>query len=247
MRFLVLLAAVIQISAPFFINPFGSNGGRLRQGEPSLIEPAGYAFSIWGLIYIGALVYAVWQVTPAGRANPVTGQAAIFALMLYVGSTLWLAAAKYGPLWATMPLIAIMTLSAAAVLIMAGRSGLVNSSPDWWFAILPFALYAGWITCATFVNIAEVAPQYGFDRFGLSREFYGVLSLGAALICAVTIFFFSKGQFPYVATVIWALTAIIAAALARDYGREIILASGFGLIIMVGCLFYTAMLRNSGT
>lgn len=239
MRYLVLLAAIIQIAAPFFIDPFGQNGGRIGKGEPSLIEPAGYAFAIWALIYISALVYAIWQVTPAGRAHPVTGQAAIFALTLYLGSTLWLAAAKYGPLWATMPLIAVMALSASAVLIIVSRSNITDFSPAWWVIILPFAVYAGWVTCATFVNIAEVAPQYGFDRFGLSRELYGALSLGAALICAVTIFFLSKGQVPYAATVIWAIVAIIAAALTRDYGREILLSCAIGLTVMIGCLAYS--------
>lgn len=32
---------------------------------PTLIEPAGYAFAVWGPIYLGSIVYAVYQALPA--------------------------------------------------------------------------------------------------------------------------------------------------------------------------------------
>jgi hypothetical protein len=94
MRVLVLVVAVIQIVAPVLINPFGGGPSRAEGGPPSLIEPAGYAFAILGAIYLGALAYAIWQMTPSGRAEPLTAQVAGLAVTLYIGSTLWLAAAN---------------------------------------------------------------------------------------------------------------------------------------------------------
>lgn len=242
MRLTVLAFAILQIIAPFLINPFSGSGvSRVEGGPPSLIEPAGYAFAVWGVIYLGALIYAVWQVTPSGRAEPLTAQAAGFAMALYLGSTLWLAAAKYGPLWATIPLILVMAASAIAVTIMVGRA-VSFGSLTWWFMLSPFAIYAGWTTCAAFVNFAEVAPQYGFDRFGLLTEIYGAISLAGAALVALSVLWLSKGQAVYAATVAWALIGILVAARVRDYGVEITVTAAAALAALA-VAFIAARMR----
>lgn len=246
MRLLILALAVLQIFAPFLINPFSANGAsRAEGGPPSLIEPAAYAFAVWGVIYLGALIYAVWQITPSGRAEPLTAKAAGFAIALYLGSTLWLAAAKYGPLWATIPLILVMAVSAIVVTILVGRSVSFGSA-TWWFMLFPFAVYAGWTTCATFVNFAEVAPQYGFDRFGLSTELYGSISLVVAAVIALSVLWFSRGQSVYAATVAWALIGILVAARTRDYGDEVTLTASAALAALA-VTFIAFRLRFTGS
>lgn len=239
MRYVVLLAAVSQIVAPFFVNPFRDGNDAVRAGEPSQIEPAGYAFAIWGLIYLLALAYAVWQVTPDGRGDPITARLAPFAVTIYLGSTVWLAAAQYGPVWATMPILAAMAACAVAALSIA------TSTPDaspWrhWAAVVPFGLYAGWTVCATFVNVAEVAPQYGFDRFGLSVPAYAVASLAAATILAAIALWLTRGEFAFAATVLWALAAIIVAGRERGADWSVIAAAGAG---MAAIILLTAAVR----
>ena len=36
---------------------------------PSLFTPAGFTFSIWGVIYIALLTFVAWQAMPAQRSN----------------------------------------------------------------------------------------------------------------------------------------------------------------------------------
>ncbi len=231
MRWLVLIAATVQIVAPFFIRPFANGQNPVQTSESSQIEPAGYAFAIWGPIYLLALAYAVWQATPAGKADPATARAAIFALILYAGSTVWLAAAQYGPLWATAPVLAAMAASAIMVLIIAADAPFGTSR--WWFMAAPFALYAGWTTCATFVNIAEVLPAYGFDRFGLSVAAFGAASIGAAAIVAGLVLVLTKGSLVFAGTVLWALAAILVAAAERNYGGAVPVAAGLAAALIV--------------
>lgn len=70
LRILVLIAAIQQFAFPIFVNPFRDGGRGLSTTTPipltsSQIEPAGYAFAIWGPIYLLAIAYAVWQLTPS--------------------------------------------------------------------------------------------------------------------------------------------------------------------------------------
>ena len=242
-RILVLLAAVVQIIVPRFINPFGDGKNPLRSVvEPSQIEPAGYAFAIWGPIYLLALGYAVWQLSPAGRADPMTSRIAPLAIALYVGSSLWLAVAQYGPIWATMPILAMMAACACAILVAVVRAP-ERSPRRLWLMIVPFALYAGWTVCATFVNIAEVAPAYGFKRFGLTTAAYAVVSIAGATILASVVLWLCRGQLAFAVTIVWALVGIIVAALQRGASPAVVAAAASAIIALA---LLTAWLNNRG-
>jgi hypothetical protein len=234
LRLLVLAAAALQIMTPVFVNPFRDGARPVSTGAPSQIEPSGYAFAIWGLIYLGAAGYAIWQLTPVGRADPISARIAPLALALYTGSTLWLLAAQSGPLWATIPILATMAACACTVLIsVVAAPG--ASTFRWWAVVLPFGLYAGWIVCATFVNIAEVAPGYGFNRFGLSVSAYAVVSLGAAALVAVGVLLLANGNPVFAATVVWALIAIVVAARQRGV-PDIVQVAAFAGIVAVAAI-----------
>ena len=231
LRAAVLAAAILQIVFPIFVNPFRDGQNSLRISDPSQIEPAGYAFSIWGPIYLAALAYAVWQLAGAGRKMPLTLRIAPLAIVLYLGSSVWLAAAKFGPLWATMPILALMALSACTILIVA-TSAAERSAGWWWFVVVPFGLYAGWTTAATFVNVATVAPGYGFDRFGLSIPGYAQAIVAATAVTALMLWL-TRGNAIYAATIAWALVAIIVAGRARGAAPEVLWTAGGALGVVV--------------
>ncbi|MDZ4840889.1 MAG: hypothetical protein SH859_01920 [Hyphomicrobium aestuarii] len=246
LRILVLIAAVQQFIFPIFVNPFRDGGRGLATTTPvpltpSQIEPAGYAFAIWGPIYLLAIAYAVWQLTPSGRADPVTRKIAPYAIIVYAGSSLWLTVVSYGPLWASMPILGIMAACASAALIAAVRMP-EPSALRLWLATIAFGLYAGWKTCATFVNIAEVAPGYGFARFGLGVATYGVLSIAVATVVGGAVLLLTRGTLAYAATILWALAAIAISAMRRDQQSAIVVAS-VGAIIAV--VIVTAFARAS--
>jgi hypothetical protein len=231
-RIIVLFTALVQIIVPFFVSPFQQGNNPVRAELPSQIEPAGYAFSIWGLIDVFALGYGVWQLTPDGRADPVTARIAPYAIILYVGCALWLAAAQYGPLWATMPILIGMAACASIALVLSTNMA-GASTWRYWAVIVPFGLYAGWTVCAMFVNVAEVAPQFGFNRFGLSVVAYAMLSLAAAPMLAAVIIFLTRGELAFAMTVLWALAAIIVAGRERGADGAFIAASGIGFATIV--------------
>jgi hypothetical protein len=48
----------------------GLTTGGVSDGIPSLFTPAGYVFSIWGVIYLALILYATYQALDAQRDNP---------------------------------------------------------------------------------------------------------------------------------------------------------------------------------
>src|SRR5512136_413233 len=71
------IAVIVTVIATITINVLanalplnGLNTGQLSDRFQVYFVPAGYVFSIWGLIYLGLVAYAVFQALPAQKTNP---------------------------------------------------------------------------------------------------------------------------------------------------------------------------------
>ena len=70
-QILVLIAVIATIVVNGLANALPINGqgtGEISDRFDVYFVPAGYVFSIWGLIYVGLVAYAVYQATPAHSA-----------------------------------------------------------------------------------------------------------------------------------------------------------------------------------
>jgi len=66
----VILSIVLMIVVNVLANALplnGQNTGAISDRFDVYFTPAGYVFSIWGLIYIGLIAYAIYQALPAQR------------------------------------------------------------------------------------------------------------------------------------------------------------------------------------
>ena len=65
------LISTVIINALANIVPFnGQTTGEISDSFPVYFVPAGYVFSIWSVIYLGLLAYAVYQGLPSQRTDP---------------------------------------------------------------------------------------------------------------------------------------------------------------------------------
>lgn len=198
---LVLVFTGTFLASPLFTAPFaGFRADQLPipQIDPP-VQPAGYAFSVWGLIYgwlIVSAVFGLWKRSTDrhwNRARP----ALIGSLAL---GTPWLWVANHSPVGATV-LIFAMLGTALLALLAAPRTD------RWWFQT-PVALYAGWLTAAAFVSLGSTAAGYGLLTDSVGWAWIGI---SGALVVALAVLW-AKPQAPeYAATVVWALIGIIVA------------------------------------
>ncbi len=195
---LVLVAAVAFAMSPWFSGQFGGFDPQrfpIPQVNPPA-QPAGYAFSIWGLIYLWLIVHAGYGLLK--RAEDAAWDATRWPLLvsLAVGAS-WIAVAQTSPL-AALVLIWIMLAGALAALFAAPRT-------EPWIASAPLSVYAGWLTAASFVAVAINAAGYGIGPNALAWAWIVTVAL-VVLAGAVQV---RLGRVPgYGLTVAWALVAL---------------------------------------
>lgn len=210
----VVVAAVQQIVAPALIfNDDNFGGFSPAESLPTPAQPAGYAFAIWGPIYIGCLAYALHQAMPRNRDDPDLARIALPAAALFLGSTAWLWFARHGPLWATVAVIWPMLALALVAMLRLARPSRPLSRATKLAAGWPLAMYAGWLSAASFVNSAAILPTYGFGTAGLGPVGLGVVMVALAGAVAIAVTVASRGALGYAAAVVWALVGIMVANL----------------------------------
>lgn len=243
----VLAAAIQQIVAPALIFAGGQFGGfSADQSLPTPAQPAGYAFAIWGPIYLGCLLYAIHQAMPRNADHPALRAVAWPTVALFVGSTLWLWLAKHGPLWATVQVIWAMLGLAVAVMLGLARPRAPLSRTTKLVAGWPLALYAGWLSAAAFVNTAAILPTYGTGTAGLGVDGLGLLMVGMAAMLALVILVASRGALPYALAVVWALVGIVIANRATST-TMVWTATGAAVLLLVVLLAIRRRRRTART
>lgn len=222
---LILLAATLAFAvAPFVTPPFS---GYAPDQFPvridrQAIQPAGYAFSIWGVIYLWLILHAAFGTWGrAGDANWAPARLPLTVAVL-VG-VVWLAIALAAPVWATVA-IWVMAGAALAAFLRA------PTEPDRWILSAPLAIFAGWLTAAAAVSTGAVIAGYGV----LPNTGAALAMLAAVLVLAVAVQW-QKPRMPvYGLTVVWALVGVIVAN--WDDATGVAWAAAAGAVVMLGVL-----------
>ncbi|WP_424929255.1 tryptophan-rich sensory protein [Amaricoccus tamworthensis] len=217
---MVAAAAVAFTIAPTLTEPFqGYSADQLPYPQTDrAIQPPGWAFSIWGVIYlwmVAGSLYGVWK----ARGNP---RWAAMRPPLFVAlalGTFWLAIANASPLLATL---AIVLMAGFAVVAL-----LRTTDEDWWWQAAPVALFAGWLTAATGVGTAIVLAGYGV----LSGTAAGIAALFTVLVAGFGVLAAKPGAWPYALAVGWALFGITVGGLGGDE-RIVPVIAGLGLVVL---------------
>ena len=179
------------------------------------IQPAGYAFAIWGVIYLWLIAGAAFGLLARADAPDWRAGRVPLLVSLAVGST-WIAVAQMSVTAATV-LIWVMLAGALAALLRAGIR-------DRWLQREPVGAYAGWLTAASCVSIGLVLAGYGVT----SGTVAACIGLGLALAIAAAVLRARPDSVAYPAAVIWALVGVIVSNLAPVNGVVLGLA-GLGI------------------
>lgn len=159
-RLLVTAAAVVWIGGTLLGSGWFGGGGVQAQGEglfsdsATLIAPAGPAFSIWGVIYLGLLGYVVWQWLPPAARSEWTRVTRVPAAAAIGLNGIWLLVVFAG--WVFISVLVMIGIVVALGLILARTAELpAEGWPTLVFVAATFGLYLGWICVATCANIAS--------------------------------------------------------------------------------------------
>ncbi len=217
---LLLVAALAFAAAPFFGASFaGYDPDDLPAPvrEP-VIQPAGYTFSIWIVIYAWLILHAAAGLLRRDE-DPLWDRVRWPLIGSLVLGITWLQVAAFSPAIATMLIWAMLGLALAAVLR-------VRADHDRWLLLAPLAVYAGWLTAAASVSLGIVLEGWGYAD-GRSAA---ALALILVLVLAMTV----QRRLPhapeYGATLIWALVGVIVRNI--DGSTSVAAMAAFGIVVM---------------
>ncbi|MCR4410446.1 MAG: hypothetical protein QHH43_09365 [Candidatus Saccharicenans sp.] len=226
------------------------NTGQLSDKYPNLFVPAGFTFSIWGVIYLLLAVFVFFSLKQAITGREVFPAFKAIGLLFFLtclANAGWIFAWHYEQL--LLSLLVMLTLLVLLVIIYQrlSRRPYEEKQHDRFPARLPFSIYLAWISVATVANTTAVLVGFKWNRFGLSEQFWTIVVL--ALITVLTlVFMLKKKDLLFGLTAIWALSGILykrvqdTAAADRAVETAIVAA----LFIILLALILMVVVRPAG-
>jgi len=206
----VIVSTLIMITVNGLANGLPLNG--LNTGEISdrfqvYFVPAGYVFSIWGLIYLGLLAFSIYQALPAQRDNPRLVRIGWVVVLGNLANSTWIFFWHF--LLFPLSLLAMVILLATLLFTYTGLEiGKTDvSALERWLVNIPFSVYLGWITVATIANTADVLDYLKWGQFGISDEIWMVIILGVVALIA-WLMSLTRKDIAYLSVLLWALAGI---------------------------------------
>lgn len=210
----------------------GRSTGEISDLYPNLFVPAGYAFSIWSLIYSLLLVFIILQSrnlfsrTKEGPAYVQTIGWWFVISCLANGS--WILAWHY--LLTPLSLIIMLGILVSLVFIyLRLRSAPKTVSIPFWVK-LPFSIYMGWISVATIANATALFVSVGWNGFGISEITWTVVMLIVGGLLGALVLW-TRRDLAYVLVIVWAFWAITVKRKAIGVTEEsIIISTVYGVL-----------------
>lgn len=242
-RLLVLLAAIAMPLVAWLTNTgtFGPDNGTMSDRYPTLLVAAGYAFAIWGLIFLLDLAYAAWQLTGNRKTDDTLSRVAPWAAAGFLLTTVWMPLFAMSQFWLCLLVIfgAAFCLIRCAMILSHDRT---PQEGQWMWAWLPLSLHAGWLSLAAFLNLAQVIVAYKLASTTDMLPWSLVLfALAALMLLMVNLRM--RGNIDYVIAALWALIAVyVKQSDSGQAGSQT--AAWVALAIAAVLVLQTVMLRR---
>jgi hypothetical protein len=169
--------------------------------------PAGYVFSIWGLIYLGLIAFAVYQALPAQRENSRLRRIGYLFALSCLANSVWIFLWHYEFFLLTLVAMTALLLLLIAMYLRLGIGHAPVTTLEKWAVNIPFSVYLGWITVATIANVTDVLDYLKWSGWGLSPEGWMVIVLIVAVAIATAVSL-TRGDIAYMLVIVWAFVGI---------------------------------------
>jgi hypothetical protein len=234
LRAFLVLAATIGTIIFNWLAASGRVGGvtpaEISDKYPTLITPAGYAFAIWSLIYLGLIAFSIYQLLPANLARFRAFRSLyIISCVLNCG---WIYFWHNDQIALCLGIIFTLLF---VLFLINWKLKQQSSIGEYWAVKAPFSIYFGWVTAATLVNFAIFLRS--IDA-AFSDGTWTAVAVGLILFAATlgVIVRFRLSNYLYPLAIAWALTAI---GVKQSGQTLVVTAAAFGTI---ACLIATLSL-----
>ncbi|HEX6982550.1 MAG TPA: hypothetical protein VF181_07295 [Balneolaceae bacterium] len=208
---LVSVIIINYLAASGLIN--GVTVGEVSARYHTYFTPAGYAFSIWSLIYLALFAFAIYQglsLFSSKKDNDAALKIGWWFVISCLANSLWILTWLYDLITLSVLMMILLLFSLIQIILRTKME--LHDAPlkkiafVWW----PFSLYSGWIAVALIANIAAWLTKIGWDGFGISEISWTVIMILAAgaINLAIT---WTRNMREFALVGVWALVAIAVA------------------------------------
>ncbi len=236
---ILVIAGTISVIFINYLAGMGKIGGvtpsYISEKYPTFITPAGYAFSIWGLIYMGMILFSIYQALPSKTKE--FGKVRLFYIITCVANIGWIFLWHYGFISAS--LLAMLTLLASLALININLID-ADAFKDWLSIKVPFSIYFGWVTVATILNVTILLASLGIEASYTTAIIYSCVLVVIATLLGIVL----REKLNIVAypiTIAWAVTAI---AVEQSGKTALIVVCAFAVMALIFSAF-TFVLKDT--
>nr|WP_294903570.1 hypothetical protein [uncultured Lacibacter sp.] len=222
----------------------GYTTGEISAMYPNLFVPAGFTFSIWGVIYLLLLAYVVyssvilWKQNDADAMMPVVKTVTPYFILTCALNGTWIM--MWHLLQVELSLFFMLWLLATLILIyiklQPHRMKLKRMNR---LLYVPFIVYLGWISVATIANTTALLVHYNWNGLGIDAVMWSCIMITSATFLAAFFTVF-RSDFFYTMVIMWALYGISVSQ--KNYSEIVTIAyGGIGLCVL---LVLTGIIRG---
>jgi translocator protein len=238
-----ILAFVLVVGVNGLANSLPINNqttGEISDSYPVLFTPAGYVFSIWGLIYLGLLGFVIYQALPAQRDNPRLDRVGYWFVWSCIFNSIWIFLWHYElMLWSVLVMLGLLvSLILVYLRLEIGRNRV--PAGESLLARLPFSIYLGWISVATIANVSVLLYDLGWDGFGLTEQIVTVVMLAIGSLLGF-LMARRRAEVAYPLVLAWAFAGIVVNQTAFIL---VVIAAGLAALAMLAAAFSALLLRR---
>ena len=235
----VILALTVNVLASALpLN--GQNTGEISDRFQVFFVPAGYVFAIWFLIFVGWIVFAIFQFLPAQKENSRLRALGFWFALSGVFNAAWLFCWHYNlfGLSVLVMLALLGTLIVCYLKLDVGRAAV--SSAEKWAVDVPISVYLGWISVATIANITSWLYSINWNGFGILPQVWAVIMLVVASLVGV-LMAISRKDSGYLFVFVWAFAGIAVKQSAEPLVAN---TAWVATVIMFGFALYSIVQRR---
>ena len=186
-------------------------GGRLTSeisdANPTLVTPAGYVFSIWGVIYVLLGIFIVFQALPTQKGKGFQERIGWLFVLSSLLNIVWLFFWQFEYLSLSVVIMFMLLGSLIAIYLRLNIGKSTVSLREKLAVHVPFSVYLGWITIASIANVSVTLVSVEWDGFGISQEMWAIMIVVIALLITLLVIATRK-DVAYGLVIIWALLGI---------------------------------------
>lgn len=208
-----MVAVLFTIGINYYSQLYTINGNKVSDMSDeynNLFTPAGYAFAIWGIIFLALLIFAGYQIYRTlvrKETFNFISQSGLWFALATVGTGLWILVWLYD-----YTLVSVLVM---LVILFSLIKIVVNTNMEMWqapaktivFGWWPISIFAGWIAVATIANFSAYFSKIGWEGAPLSATSWTIVLIVIATLLNLVLIY-TRGMREFAMVGVWALMAI---------------------------------------